>query len=92
MILRSILGLNITRDEEKRLKLNKELEEELVGKKFVIHIKVLRLEWLVQIIRRLQTEMVRRITTWTPDRQRGRRRPKRGWWDDHHIKAVNIIK
>lgn len=92
-IMRTILGPNTTEDGERRLKKNKEIEEELGGENIVRYIKAQRLNWAGHIMRRKPAEMVRRITQWIPLWSRGRGRPRNTWRNqiEEDVKILEIV-
>lgn len=91
-VMRAILGPNVTRDGEVRLRRNKEIEEELGGENITRHIKVQRLRWAGHIMRRKPTAMIRRVTEWIPIWPRNKGRPRKRWRDalEEDTKALGV--
>lgn len=91
-IMRSILGPQRTIDGETKMRTNKEIEQEMGGENIARYIKSRRLEWAGHIMRRAPTEMIKRITNWTPLGPRSRGRPRKRWRNqiEEDIKIMKI--
>jgi len=91
-IVRKIFGPTRTDDGYWRIKTNQEINNILKGQNIIGFIKKQRLNWLGQVERMAEDNIVQKIKRWKPMSKRPIGRPKIRWEDDvlEDIKSLHI--
>lgn len=71
--MKKIVAQRRTPEGEYRIVEKQEVEEIMVGRDIVRHIKAQRIRWFVHVKRRAAEEKIRRVTEWRPERTGPRR-------------------
>jgi hypothetical protein len=91
-IVRKIFGPTRTDDGYWRIKTNQEINNILKGQNIIGFIKKQRLNWLGQVERMAEDNIVQKIKRWKPMSKRPIGRPKIRWEDDvlEDIKSLYV--